>query len=44
MKLQERYIRFVNKFTFILSHEKFTKTKFTHFDELSNFVVKYIFS
>jgi len=33
----------VNKFTFILSYEKMTKTKIGHFDELYNFVVENFF-
>ena len=33
----------MNKFTFILSYEKMTKTKIGHFDELYNFVVENFF-
>jgi hypothetical protein len=39
-KLQERYISFVNKYTFILTYKEITKTKNVYLDELYNFVVK----
>jgi hypothetical protein len=39
-KLQERYISFVNKYTFILTYKEITKTKNLYLDELYNFVVK----
>jgi hypothetical protein len=39
----ERYICFVNKFTFILLNEEISKTRIVHLDELYNFVVENIF-
>jgi hypothetical protein len=36
----ERDISFVNKFTFILSYEKITKSKIVHLDKLYNFIVE----
>lgn len=44
MKLQERYIRFENKFTFILLIEKMTKAKIVYLYKLYNFVAKKTFS
>ena len=44
MKPYERYVKFVNNVTTILSDEEITKIKVVHLDEFYNYVVDNCFS